>query len=396
MKKFIVASLFFYFNITVQSQPKVYINFVSHNEPGDMLQQLSNFTPMVTKTLQFASLVDSKGAKWNLQTCDGFAKGALDFQGQANNVFRTLKSGTLADNMEIDPRNKQTLYPEIADLYHILDSLGADPTTTLGGFLYFTNNATPEDWYQYQDTITGGTYTNVKWKCDKIWGAGSLSPPHVNDLNDYGIWKPNTVDSFYYHNSNKTLWYIGNGCQPIYSLDSAEDETVVISLIRGIVDSIQYNLWPQDKFYNYSITINQSQFGPMLFTKLTRVMDSVNAMGSSKIEWMTLNEKFAAFENWQISTSNEYSQWNCGDTWNGVSEIDPEKNISVFPNPFKESISIRFSDEELHEVVIRNLLGEIILSKNLKNNSVINTSGFSKGVYIIIADGVLAEKVVKE
>lgn len=382
--------------LSVQAQPKVYINFVSHNEPGDDLHQLSEFTPMVTKTLQFAALVDSYGAKWNLQTCDGFAKGALDFQGQASNVFRTLMSGTYADNMEIDPRNKQTIYAEIADLYHIIDSLGGNPTTTLGGFLYFTNNATPEDWFQYEDTITGGDFPWVKWKCNLIWGAGSMFPPHVNDLNDYGVWMPDTIDDFYTHNSSRSLWYIGNGCQPLYSLDSAEDETVVISLIRGIVDSIQYNLWPQDKFYNYSITINQSQFGPTLFTKLTRVMDSVNAMGTSKIEWKTLNEKFIEFGNWQIATSNEYSQWNCGETWNSIKENETENFISVFPNPFDETISIKFNDEESHAVSVMNLLGEIVFSKNIKNNFKINTSGFSGGVYLIVADGIMAGKVVKE
>ena len=43
--------------------PKIYINFVSHNEPGNNLQTSLPFNVMVPKVLQLATIIDSKGAK---------------------------------------------------------------------------------------------------------------------------------------------------------------------------------------------------------------------------------------------------------------------------------------------------------------------------------------------
>lgn len=162
----IITGLLISIGSVFSQAPKVYINFVSHNEPNENLQAPLPFNIMVTKVLQLASIIDNKGASWNLQTCDGFAKGALDFQGANSNIFKTLKQPPYNDNLEIDPRNKQTLYPTIADLYHTLDSLGASPTTTLGGFIYSSTTSTLPDWFEYQDTIIPTTSMTM--------GSGSL------------------------------------------------------------------------------------------------------------------------------------------------------------------------------------------------------------------------------
>jgi hypothetical protein len=61
--------------------PKLYIHIVSHNEPSDNIQSSALvFNKFKNNALQMANIIDSKNAKWNLQTSDGFVLGALQYQ----------------------------------------------------------------------------------------------------------------------------------------------------------------------------------------------------------------------------------------------------------------------------------------------------------------------------
>jgi hypothetical protein len=277
-------------------------------------------------------------------------------------------------------------------LYHILDSLGANPTTTLGGFIYSSTTSTLPDWFQYQDTIQGISYPSVKWKCNAMWGAGSI-PPHDNDLNDYGIWKPDTTNNFYNSNSNRSVWFIGNGCQPILALDSTENPQDIITPLKNFIDSVQNGLLPQDKFYVYSITINQSHFGPMLFQKISTICDSINSWGTNKIQWATLTEKIDSFTVWQ-QTPNDYSQWLCGQTVTGISENPKTLNYTIYPNPFNSVINIGMYDEKEHHIEIIDFLGRVIATSIIQFATSIDLSKFGNGIYLVRIDN-RTEKIIK-
>lgn len=391
--------------------PIVYINFVSHNEPNQNLHLSGNYLPMKSNVLQLAAIIDSKFAAWNLQTCDGFAKGALDNEGAANNLFKTLAAFPYSDNIEIDPRPKQSFYPTIADLYHIIDSLGGNPSTTLGGFVYSTTNQTlaPIDWYQYQDTVysSSASYPTVKWKCNIMWGAGSY-PPHNDDIEDYGIWKPDTVsytntfNAFYNHNPQRNVWFIGNGCPPANtnhpvnpgSFDSTDAVTDVTTPLKNFIDSIQGNLLPQNKFYSVCITINQSSFGPTLFSKISQICDSVNSWGTTKIQWANLSEKLTAFQSWQLSTGLDSSKWLCGQTITSIEKNDKSGNFNVYPNPFNNILSVEVSGKRERAIEIFDFLGRVIFSQTIQSELTVDPSEFPTGIYLIKVDK-QTKKVIK-
>ena len=384
-------------SLSLFAQPPVYINFVSHNEPGDNLQTASNYALMKTKVLQLANIIDQKGAKWNLQTCGGFAKGALDNDGASSNIFRTLQQAPYADNIEIDPRSKPNFYPTIADLYHILDSLGANPTHTLGGFIWYTTDsiAQPIDWYNYETPVNATNFP-VSWQCEYMWGAGSYSSsgPHVNDYNDYGIWKPNLPTDFATHNSSRNVWFIGNGCQPILSLDSLDTIDNILTPLKSFIDSIQNMQLPQNQFYCYSITINQSEFGPMLFNKVSAVCDSVNNWGTNKIQWATLTEKMDSFYVWQASTGLDSSQWKCGQTVTSIKEEYPDI-FMIYPNPASENIFIKLNDTKKHTLIIYNMFGQVIYEQKIKGIENVNVSKLPSGNYIIQTDHLQRKLFIK-
>lgn len=396
-KTFLLSMIWMSVSVTFSQIPKLYINIVSHNEPGDNLQQPINFNRSIVWVQQFADLMDSKGAAWNLETCDGFVNGALSIQNggtMSNDILETLAHPPYDDNIEIDPRNKNLPGNNVADLWHLLDSCGANPSHNLGGFIYASTQPTQPDWFQYEDTLWGLTYTDVPWKCNIIWGAGSL-PPHDNDLNDYGIWKPDTSTNFYTHNPARTVWYEGNGCQPIDALDSLEDEQLVINQIKGAVDSIQNQLWPSQLFYCYTVTINQSQFGQMLFRKIGNVIDSVNAIGASKIECATISRKFDAFQVWQ-GVPDDYSQWNCGQTQTGLIEGPLENEVLAYPNPFHARLGLLQNDALDHDVAIYDAMGRLVLRQAIASGAQIDASSWQRGIYLVMVDGSKAQRAVKE
>jgi hypothetical protein len=405
MKKRILTIISGFYTCIVFSQtPVVYINIVSHNEPGDNLQTPLKFNAMNTKVLQLAAIVDSKGAKWNLETCDGYPTGAFNLQTINSNIFRTLTTAPYADNIEIDPRPKvvDTTTMNIADTYRLLDTLGCNPTTTLGGFVYATSNQSvaPIDWFKFQNTIIGKKYPWKTWKANLMWGAGSYQP-HTNDLNDYGIWKPDTVSysatqtNFYNHNANRAVWFIGNGCQPIFALDSTENEQKIITTIKNFVSEVQTGAVPQNKFYVLSVVINQSHFGPTLFQKVTNVIDSVNSWGANKIQWKKLTEKFSTFQTWQNTSGLQYSQWLCGQTV-GIEETYAEGGFNVYPNPTNEIFAIKFKDKNQHTVQIYDMIGNLILSNQVTDSWLYEMSKYSNGLYLVKVDNVISKKLIKQ
>lgn len=397
--KVIILTMIFAIGYLFAQSPRLYIHFVSHNEPTDNLDAPPgiNYNKAKTNVLQMAAIIDARNVKWNLQTSDGFVIGALQYDSAGtspNDVFERLANPPYNDNIEIDPRSKNKNGRNIADQWYLLDSIGANPSKTVGGFLWYIcqPSTMQPDWWQYQDTLMGAVYGN-KVKFGLLSGAGSAGASlHCNDLNDFGIFKPDTITNFYQHNPNRNLWCVGTGCAPV--LDSLSDEQSIIDLIQGQVDSIQSGLWPANKFYVTRIMTNQREYGPLFFQKLSKVIDSLSIIPSTQLQWATISETFAEFLNWQNSTTLDFSQWQCGQTSIGTSDLLQASNHRVFPNPFNTHLSIEFSDEILHQVEIMDIWGRTCLYRDVTENASIDLSALSNGVYLIRIDNQV-ERIIK-
>ena len=70
----------------------------------------------------------------------------------------------------------------------------------------------------------------------------------------------------------------------------------------------------------------------------------------------------------------------------GVAELFTDENVTVFPNPSSDKITIAIKDNSYNEMMIRcfDVLGKVIFEKSTFNKVIeIDVSQFSKGVYII-------------
>lgn len=396
MKIKITLLLVFAVFIGFAQAPKLYVHIVSHNEPTDTLQNIIKFTKAKANALQMASIVNSKNAKWNLQTSDGFVIGALQFDNagtSSTDIFETLATAPYNDNIEIDPRSKNMGGRNIADQWYLLDSCGANPTTHLGGCIYSTTNQNlqPIDWLQYRNPIIGNIYGN-QWQCSLITGAGSY-PPHTNDLNDFGVFKPDTTNNFYQHNPNKNLWCMGTGCAPV--LDSLDDEQAIVDLIQGQVDSIQNGLWPSEKFYVTRIMTNQREYGPLFFQKISKVIDSLNAIDTSKIQWAKISETFDAFEAWQ-QTPADYSQWLCGQTTTNITQTEKTNTFNLYPNPSEGVYNIDFNDSNPHLIGVYNVAGKLIHTATVSSKNKIDLTNQPKGLYLLKIDNNTRNTLIKQ
>jgi hypothetical protein len=386
-------------NTVIAQTPKIYVNLGTHNEMLDEHYDTneSEYQTAKTKTLQILNHVNSIGAKWNFQTCSKFVLGALNWDDAATNQTDLLQTLQASGRVEIDPRDKRELpdYPyNISDVYHLLDSCGVTSTHTVGGFLAYPYNN--EDWTQFRNPKIGAVY-GEPWQAEIIWGGGS--PGHVQDLNNYGVWKPKNGDTYanlYSHDPNANLWMVGNGCAPVIS-DSTTSVQWIVDLINSNAEHVLNGDWPSNKFYNLTLMINVRDFDlPGYLTKVQTVLNAIDAqVDAGAMEWAFISEKLDLFQSWSQQSNVPYSQWSCEEATTGNQELEVD-NFILYPNPSKDEINLTSLNKNVSFQLI-NSQGKIINFGELKQNSkaVISIENLEAGVYFVKIE-TKTIKIIKE
>ncbi len=420
MKKTItIALMALTLGLTAQvPTPTLYFTITSHNEmtatePYDTAPTYTFFNQTRDTLRKIVDLINSKNAKYDLQTCQKFVLGSIHSESAATTSTDILEyayklgGAPYGSVVQIDPRYKTsppTYTYNMADVAHLIDSTGATSSKVVGGFVYYNSTVTPassysasSDWVPYTTTING-TFNN-NWKADVIWGAGSL-PPHSHDASNFGTWKPkNTNDSvgFFCHDPNQTVWIQGNGCS--WDLDAVINIQTIISEIRAESTKIRNGTYPANKFYNATMMINFKDFQSVGFrAKLTQIIDSINVMkGQGKIIWATINQKQAAFNAWSTANSIAYSEWRCGQTVTlaptcaptGITEYNDIKDsyLSMMPNPAIDQLTISWGGQMNEKTVLYifdNLGRKVHEEKILYSITKVNTQSYNSGIYTVI------------
>jgi hypothetical protein len=64
----------------------------------------------------------------------------------------------------------------------------------------------------------------------------------------------------------------------------------------------------------------------------------------------------------------------------GINEVVKSLNFSVYPNPANSIVTIN-TQENIKEITMFNLLGEVVLTETVKNT--INVSNINNGIYLL-------------
>lgn len=362
-KSMLIVVQFILFVFVSWSQlPKLYINFVSHNEENySYLINPVDFYSMRPRLIQMAQLTTIKGAKWHLGSDHIMLRAVLEHdtgsvQNNTNNqnVLRFISS-SFVNNVECDPHAHESLYNNV-DVAYLHDSLGVNPGVVMSGFLY-DQLQSGHDWQDYQNPVAGEMFPNYTWAPEIIWGAAT--PGHTNDPDDFGIWKPQSMTSFFSHDDSKHLINYGQGCKIL--VKDTSNISYIMDQVRYIVNAIQTGSAPSNGFYCTSIFFSENNLSSPNFIslKMDNLMDSINVLvAQNKVEWMFIPD---IVENWKNVYNEQAFIMDCDLTV--VSSV-PDKQIQpnnwgLTPNPSGDQTSFWTSLEMNNaKLSIYNSLGE--------------------------------------
>ena len=75
------------------------------------------------------------------------------------------------------------------------------------------------------------------------------------------------------------------------------------------------------------------------------------------------------------------------------SEVD---YFNIYPNPASDELTIQFSDNLNHVILIYDMYGKLVLSKITSETEILNISNLSNGIYIIKIDDRQNKKLIKK
>jgi hypothetical protein len=202
----------------VQAQePPIHVVLFTHiedNTPGGMLGSVQNHQSYLNwrgKLIGVANLMRDHDLPWSLQPDWKILECALLYEDttlmqttNGKNLFRYLREdlGTI-----IDPHSHENGGYNYTDVAHLIDSLGVEPSTVIGGHVWDPSLPEFQEWDRYRVPVPGERYPSALWRGDILMGSGT--PFHVNDPMVSGVWRPQDRDHYFTHDANANIVAIG-------------------------------------------------------------------------------------------------------------------------------------------------------------------------------------------
>jgi len=176
----------------------------------------------------------------------------------------------------------------------------------------------------------------------------------------------------------------GNAADPIYTIyaDGLEigDEVAVFDGNKMLGSTI---ISSEDVFSNNIAIFNtlNSGSGYEVGNKISLKVWSVVSNSEVNADYLFTNPYGDAYMNYEFP--NYDGEYSVAQFTKNSSNIANEANISIYPNPVKNSLNID-SKEMIENIQIFNYLGSLVFEQKCNNSSVkLNTSDFIKGMYLV-------------
>lgn len=331
---------------TLSNAGHVYQSFVTHNEENEPYNNYNYYILRRGIIVQLANYVVQNNARWNFQSDWKFLQAVINFD-TGNVVSNTngknlIKWLTEDMGIECDPHAHESQY-NYADVAYLHSQLGITPTKVVGGFLY-NQIVNGNNWENLEQGIYGRIYTSYFWKPDILWGGGT--PNHVNDPQNYGAWKPQSMANYYVHDSTKNLTLIGNGCS-----NKIYDTTAVytaLNKVRNLMNAYEYGLIPDTGFYTSNVFMSVGQLNTSQLNKMKQFIDTINIyVSQGKIQWKSVKE---IHDTWKSNYDKKPFWLQCAQLPTGYSIV----NVTSVPEGLYNTVSNNSSVRDTFRVYLRN------------------------------------------
>ncbi len=360
--------------------PVVYFDFVTHNEETFQWNTPNFYSLNRTNLVSLANYFQSKGVTWNMQSDWVFLNNVLtqdaSFFGTTNgkNILRWMHEDK---GVEMDPHahESQYIYP---DVVHLMDSIGLPESKVVGGSIYNDSNGV-NIWTNLVDGQNGIIYPSKFWKPNYMMGGGT--PNHVDDLNYYGIWNPQSPASYLTNDTSTHIRHLGVGCT--IKIWDTSTVSYVVSQLKDVINKVQTGQYPGNGFYIQTIFFEQADLNSLTFyNKVVEVTDSASALVASGVaQWKSFTQ---AYNIWETTYNKQAFQWECG---NIVSDIETvtANTTGIYPNPANSQLTIHFSKMASDaEFTIYDLTGRRVFYETINtsaSDTKVNISALTSGIY---------------
>lgn len=392
MKKYTLACIAFLFFslISAQAPPKLYIQFVSHNEDNfAYLDNVNNYLAARNNLKTVGQSFQSRAVKWNLGSDYILLKAALKYDTNSvltstsgKNILKYLKENL---GVECDPHSHESRY-NYGTIAWLHTQLGITPSDIMSGFLWNTTQ-NGNWWYNYQNGVQSDSVASYTWQPGTLWGAAT--PQHTLDPEFWGLWKPKDVAGFTVHTPTNNLILCTQGCK--IKVEDTSQVMVIVNQVVNAINKIQNGTAPASGIYNTSIFFGEGKISLLPFrTKLNNIADSLaKYVTQNKLEWRSITE---VVNIWKTTYSSQPFTRNCDfSAVVGIKEYTPQTPLNLFPNPVTGILNIQ-GDQEILRASIYDITGKLISVTKEKH---INTALMNKGIYLIEIEDVHGVKYRK-
>ncbi|MBN1542585.1 T9SS type A sorting domain-containing protein [candidate division KSB1 bacterium] len=233
-------------------QGVVYVSLFMHNEdsalgPFDQAETRDRYSVQRNGLVRFGTMIREQGIPFCWQSDWVFLEGVLRYETadlmaltNGKNLVRWLKEDI---GMSIDPHSHEHYGYNYADVAHLIDSLGVEPTDVIGGHIYDPYSEKYQDWERFRSPLQGEKYPEVFWPGRILIGSGT--PNHVADPAPSGVWRPRGKYDYWSDDPDGNIVCVGQ-----YTGD-----------VAGVVELVQLyqnGLVSPEKILTASIYVGQS------------------------------------------------------------------------------------------------------------------------------------------
>jgi len=313
----------------------VYVTLAMHNEDNFPANQQVYLTSR-NNLIEFGKMLQRNNVPFNWESDWRFLNGVLQWDTPAvmastngKNIVRYLKEEL---GISVDPHSHENQGYNYADVAHLIDSLGVQPTNVVGGHIWDPNERLYQNWERFKQPLKGSKFPWAQWKGDIL--MGSATGLHRNDPEPTGVWRPKGKYDFWSDDPTSTVHGIGQ-------------HQGSVAGIQDLVNLYKNGAVTPDKILTATIVIGQALLNAPYISnyETTTLKPLLEMQNRGEVKIVTFGQ---LLDDWK-SSYNSVPHLRLGTT-TGVNENSGSVSSPVvfslaqnYPNPFWSGATSRFA-----------------------------------------------------